>query len=73
MYVIGISGGVASGKTTLAKQISSMFDNVTVLSLDNYFYPYSELSLEERKKKLILKIGEKIRVRRYGKKSCNER
>ncbi len=50
MYVIGISGGVASGKTTLAKQISSMFDNVTVLSLDNYFYPYSELSLEERKK-----------------------
>ena len=49
MYVIGISGGVASGKTTLANKISSIFDNVAVLSLDSYFYPFTNLSLEQRK------------------------
>lgn len=50
MITIGICGGVASGKTTLAKKICSLIRNSSVISLDNYFYSFSELSLEERKK-----------------------
>lgn len=49
MFVVGICGGVASGKTTLSKRLSSLITNANVLSLDNYFYPFSELDLEERK------------------------
>jgi uridine kinase len=36
--IVGICGGSASGKTTLAKKISKYFpDSVNVLSLDNYY------------------------------------
>lgn len=49
--VIGIAGGSGSGKTTLMRSLIDRFrDDVTVLSHDNYYRPYEELSIEERKK-----------------------
>lgn len=51
IIVIGIAGGSGSGKTTLMKSLLARFQNdVTVLSHDNYYRPYEELSIEERKK-----------------------
>ena len=51
IIVIGIAGGSGSGKTTLMKNLIARFrDDVTVLSHDNYYRPYEELSIEERKK-----------------------
>lgn len=51
IIVIGIAGGSGSGKTTLMKNLIARFqDDVTVLSHDNYYRPYDELSLEERRK-----------------------
>lgn len=51
IIVIGIAGGSGSGKTTLMKSLLARFqDDVTVLSHDNYYRPYEELSIEERKK-----------------------
>lgn len=50
IIVIGIAGGSGSGKTTLMKNLIEHFgDEVTVLSHDNYYRPYDELSIEERK------------------------
>ena len=51
IIVIGIAGGSGSGKTTLMKNLIARFqDDVTVLSHDNYYRPYAELSIEERRK-----------------------
>ena len=51
IIVIGIAGGSGSGKTTLMKNLIARFqDNVTVLSHDNYYRPYDELTIEERRK-----------------------
>ena len=51
IIVIGIAGGSGSGKTTLMKNLIARFlGDVTVLSHDNYYRPYEELSIEERKK-----------------------
>ena len=51
IIVIGIAGGSGSGKTTLMKNLIARFQNdVTVLSHDNYYRPYEELSIEERRK-----------------------
>ena len=51
IIVIGIAGGSGSGKTTLMKNLIARFqDDVTVLSHDNYYRPYEEMSIEERKK-----------------------
>lgn len=51
IIVIGIAGGSGSGKTTLMKNLIARFqDDVTVLSHDNYYRPYAELTLEERRK-----------------------
>ena len=51
IIVIGIAGGSGSCKTTLMKNLIARFrDDVTVLSHDNYYRPYEELSIEERKK-----------------------
>ncbi len=51
IIVIGIAGGSGSGKTTLMKNLIGRFQNdVTVLSHDNYYRPYAELSIEERQK-----------------------
>lgn len=51
IIVIGIAGGSGSGKTTLMKNLIERFgDDVTVLSHDNYYRPYEELSIEERRR-----------------------
>ena len=51
IIVIGIAGGSGSGKTTLMKNLIARFqDDVTVLSHDNYYRPYEELTIEERRK-----------------------
>ena len=48
--VIGIAGGTASGKTTVAKKLHRAFDNSVILSHDYYYKPREELSFEERSK-----------------------
>ena len=48
--VIGIAGGTASGKTTVAKKLHKAFDNSVILSHDYYYKPREELSFEERSK-----------------------
>ncbi len=49
--VIGIAGGTASGKTTLAKNIENEFsDNIAKLSHDYYYKSHNDLSFEERQK-----------------------
>ncbi len=49
--IIGIAGGTASGKTTLARKIQEAFPNQSVLiSQDIYYKDLSHLSLEEREK-----------------------
>jgi uridine kinase len=53
MVVIGIAGGSASGKTTVAKKIvakSFPNDSVTLIRIDDYYKPLGHLSMEERKK-----------------------
>lgn len=51
IIVIGIAGGSGSGKTTLMKNLIARFgDDVTVLSHDNYYRPYDDLTIEERHK-----------------------
>lgn len=47
--VIGVSGGSASGKTTVAYRIKEAFlDSVELLSQDFYYLPYDHLPFEER-------------------------
>jgi uridine kinase len=47
--VIGVSGGSASGKTTVAHRIKEAFlDSVELLSQDFYYLPYDHLPFEER-------------------------
>lgn len=49
--VIGIAGGSASGKTTLADTINSAFDHrVVMLRHDYYYKSHSDMPLEERRK-----------------------
>ncbi len=51
VIVIGVSGGSASGKTTVANRIKDEFkDSVELLSHDFYYLPHDELSFEERVK-----------------------
>mgnify|MGYP000816752142 CR=1 FL=1 len=48
---IGLVGVNGSGKTTLMKNLIARFqDDVTVLSHDNYYRPYDELTIEEGRK-----------------------
>ncbi|MDD2398895.1 MAG: uridine kinase [Bacilli bacterium] len=51
IFVIGISGGTASGKSTLADNIShnSKPTNIIVLRLDHYYVDHPELPLEKRR------------------------
>lgn len=47
--VIGIAGGTASGKTTVAERLFEEFGNdAALLSHDFYYKPHEELSKEER-------------------------
>ncbi len=49
--IVGIAGGTASGKTTLAKKIKEEFkDDVIILSHDFYYKSYSEFTKAEREK-----------------------
>ncbi len=51
VIVIGVSGGSASGKTTVANRIKEEFkDNVELLSHDYYYLPHYDLPYEERAK-----------------------
>ena len=51
IIIIGIAGGSGSGKTTLMENLIKRFgDDITVLSHDNYYRSYDELTIEEKKK-----------------------
>lgn len=51
VIIIGVSGGSASGKTTVANRIKEECkDSVELLSHDFYYLPHDELPLEERAK-----------------------
>ena len=53
MKLIGIAGGTASGKTTIANKLcdlSKQYGNVNIIRLDDYYLDHPELSLDERKK-----------------------
>jgi len=48
-YIIGITGGSGSGKTSFLHQLQKMFreDEICVLSSDNYYKPVEEQELDE--------------------------
>jgi len=48
MRVIAIGGCSGSGKTVLARALEARLGDCSVLALDSYYHPQSELSLEER-------------------------
>lgn len=51
--IIGIAGGTASGKTTVAKRLKKLAEphgSVAMLRLDDYYKNLSHLTLEERRK-----------------------
>lgn len=51
-FIIGIAGGTASGKSTLASKIKEEFkDDVIVLAHDFYYKSLTNITLEERKKR----------------------
>lgn len=51
VVVIGVSGGSASGKTTVANRIKEEFkDSVELLSHDFYYFPHYDMPFEERVK-----------------------
>lgn len=46
--IVGISGGSASGKTTLARKIAKQYKgNSIILSLDNYYKDYSDPEIDK--------------------------
>ncbi|MGB2129122.1 MAG: uridine kinase [Flavicella sp.] len=50
MYIIGITGGTASGKTTLVSNLEASFskDEICVISQDAYYKRTDEIPLEDR-------------------------
>lgn len=50
MYIIGITGGTASGKTTFVNLLKQRFSDseVVIISQDEYYNPLSHLSIQER-------------------------
>lgn len=49
--LIGIAGGSASGKTSIARQIKEIFENkVVIIREDDYYKERSDISYEERTK-----------------------
>lgn len=50
MYIIGIAGGTASGKTTVVKEIADSMpqDEVVVIPQDSYYKDSSHVPVEER-------------------------
>lgn len=48
--IIGIAGGTASGKSTLAENIQKKFnDRITMISHDSYYKDNNDITFEERK------------------------
>lgn len=47
-FILCIVGGSGSGKTSLAKELLSHYQNATLLPLDNYYKDRPDLSLEEK-------------------------
>ena len=47
-FIIGISGGTASGKTTLAQKLKRSILLSLTLSQDNYYKTHEHLSLKAR-------------------------
>ncbi len=51
VYIVGIAGGSASGKTTIVKMLQNTFtNNITVISHDSYYLAHNELPYKEREK-----------------------
>lgn len=51
MIIIGISGGTASGKTTIVEMLKKQLGNkMSVINCDNYYYSREDLDFEQRKK-----------------------
>jgi uridine kinase len=52
MVIIGISGGTASGKTSLVKELTKFFskEKLQVISQDSYYHSNTDLSIAERAK-----------------------
>lgn len=49
VYVIGIAGGTASGKTTIVNRLKDYFkDGICLIGHDSYYRAHDELSYEER-------------------------
>ena len=49
VFVVGIAGGSASGKTTIADQIQQYFgDQIEVIRHDSYYLPHNNMTYEER-------------------------
>ena len=51
--IIGIAGGSASGKTTIARKIIETFENtnsITIIKEDDYYNHQTNMSFEDRKK-----------------------
>ena len=47
--IIGIAGGTASGKTTIANLIAQAIQgNITIIKQDNYYHSFPDKTLEER-------------------------
>lgn len=47
--LLGIAGGTASGKTTIVKEFMEMLGSSgQLIGLDSYYYPFEEMSFEER-------------------------
>lgn len=49
-YIVGVTGGSASGKTTFLKELGNLFgkDEVCILSQDNYYKPMGFQALDEK-------------------------
>ena len=49
IYVIGVAGGSASGKTTIIKKVENYFgSDIAILSHDSYYKAHDDMPFEER-------------------------
>ncbi len=72
--IVGIAGGTASGKTTLANQIQAVFsENSVIISQDAYYKSLSSLPPEERIKTNFDHTSDDIRILRRAVRDIGER